>query len=63
MAFEFIEVEKNERVTTVRINRPKVMNSLHPPAMKEMDEAFNDFADDPEQCSGHGHGKNVVFVK
>jgi enoyl-CoA hydratase/carnithine racemase len=49
MAFEFIEVEKNERVTTVRINRPQVMNAIHPPAMRELDAAFNDFADDPEQ--------------
>lgn len=49
MAFEFIEVERNERVTTIRINRPEVMNAIHPPAAKELDETFNDFSEDPDQ--------------
>lgn len=41
-------MEKKEHVTVVTINRPKVLNALHPPACKEMDDAFNDFADDPD---------------
>ncbi len=49
MAFEFIQVEQNECVTTIRINRPEVMNSLHPAASKELDDAFNDFSEDPGQ--------------
>lgn len=49
MGFEHILVEKNERVTEITINRPDVMNALHPDANLELDQAFNDFQDDPEQ--------------
>lgn len=48
MGYEFIEVEKREHVTIITMNRPQVMNALHPPASKEMDDAFNDFAADPD---------------
>jgi len=48
MAFEFIKVEKKGHVTIITINRPDVMNALHPPANKEMDDCFNDFAADPD---------------
>jgi len=48
MSCEFIQVEKKGHVTIITINRPEVMNALHPPASKEMDEAFNDLAADPD---------------
>lgn len=48
MDYEFIRVEKKGHITIVTINRPEVMNALHPPACKEMDDAFNDFAADPD---------------
>jgi enoyl-CoA hydratase/carnithine racemase len=48
MAYEFIKVEKKEHITIVTINRPEVMNALHPPASQEMDDAFNEFAADPD---------------
>jgi enoyl-CoA hydratase/carnithine racemase len=48
MNCEFICVEKKGHITIVTINRPEVMNALHPPASKEMDDAFNDFAADPD---------------
>ena len=31
------------------INRPEVMNALHPPAQQEMEKVFDDFQNDPEQ--------------
>lgn len=43
-SYEFIKTETRGRVLTVTINRPDVMNSLHPPANQEMGDAFNDFA-------------------
>jgi crotonobetainyl-CoA hydratase len=46
---EFCTVEKDGRITTVTINRPKVMNALHPAANKELGDVFDDFAGDPEQ--------------
>ena len=48
MAYEHILVEKKDRITWVTINRPEVMNALHPPANLELDQAFNEFSDDPE---------------
>lgn len=47
MAFEFVKLEKDAHVWTVTINRPEVMNAIHPPAALEMDQIFNEFeADD-----------------
>jgi enoyl-CoA hydratase/carnithine racemase len=47
MPYEFIQVEQKNHITIITIHRPEVMNALHPPASKEMDEAFNAFAADP----------------
>jgi enoyl-CoA hydratase/carnithine racemase len=45
---EFIRYEKKGRVALVTINRPEVMNALHPPANQELSQAFDDFAADDE---------------
>lgn len=46
---EFCSVEKEGRLTVVTIQRPEVMNALHPPGNKEIAEAFDDFVADDEQ--------------
>lgn len=46
---EFCTVEKEGRLTIVTIQRPEVMNSCHPPANRDLAEAFDDFATDPDQ--------------
>jgi len=48
-AFEFCKVQRDGKLTIVSINRPDVMNSLHPPANFELAKVFDDFANDPEQ--------------
>jgi len=48
MAYEFIKVEKREHLTVVTMNRPEVMNAIHLPVCQELDEAFNDFSEDPD---------------
>ena len=48
MAFEFIRDEKQGHVASVTIDRPAVMNALHPAANEELSQAWNDFAADPE---------------
>jgi dehydration protein DpgD len=48
MAFEFIKYEKRDRIARITINRPEVMNALHPPANQELSSAWDDFADDPD---------------
>ena len=47
--YEFLTVEREEKITTIAINRPGVHNALHPPAHFEFDKVFNDFEADPEQ--------------
>ena len=46
---EFSQIERDGHLTLITIDRPERMNSLHPPANRELAEAFDDFADDPEQ--------------
>lgn len=47
--FEFCRVERENRLTIVTMNRPDVMNALHPPANFELAKIFDQFAQDPEQ--------------
>ena len=49
MTYEYIEVEKDNHVTTVTINRPERMNAVHPYTAIEMHNAFNEFEADDEQ--------------
>lgn len=49
MALEFCSVEREGPLTIVTLNRPEVMNALHPPAHRELSGVFDDFAADPEQ--------------
>ncbi|HSG90702.1 MAG TPA: enoyl-CoA hydratase-related protein [Pseudomonadales bacterium] len=48
MSREFCLTETDGHVLTVTINRPDVMNSLHPAANAELGEVFDEFAADPE---------------
>ena len=48
MAYEFIDYEKKGRVAYVTITRPERLNALHPPANKELYEAFIDFKEDDD---------------
>jgi enoyl-CoA hydratase/carnithine racemase len=45
---EFCATERDERLLIVTIDRPEVMNSLHPPANAELAKVFDDFASDPD---------------
>lgn len=61
MGYEFIKVESSDHVTLVTINRPEVMNALHPAANQELDDAWNAFEEDPEAWVGiiTGEGKKA----
>ena len=48
MTLEFIRYEKRDRVAYVTINRPEVMNAVHPPANEELHRVWDDFAADAE---------------
>ena len=45
---EFCDVERDGRIFTVTINRPEVLNSLHPPANLELEKVFDEFCADPD---------------
>jgi crotonobetainyl-CoA hydratase len=45
---EFCTAEREGRLLTVTIDRPEVMNALHPPANFELEKVFNDFCSDPD---------------
>jgi enoyl-CoA hydratase/carnithine racemase len=47
--YEFATVTREGPLTIVTINRPEVMNSLHPPANHELAAIFDAFAADPDQ--------------
>ena len=46
--FKTIVYEKDESIAYVTLNRPEVMNALHPPAHEELWEVWYDFRDDPD---------------
>ena len=45
---QFSTIERDGHLFIVTINRPEVMNSLHPPANAELGAAFDEFAADDE---------------
>ncbi len=49
MSYQFCTVERDGPLTLVTINRPEVMNAVHPPANHELAEVFDAFAADPDQ--------------
>ncbi len=47
--FEYCKTERDGRILTVTINRPEVMNALHPMANQELAGVFDAFVADPDQ--------------
>ncbi len=45
---EFSRVERDGRLLIVTMNRPKVLNALHPPANLELTKVFDEFCADPD---------------
>jgi enoyl-CoA hydratase/carnithine racemase len=45
---EFVRYEKRDRIAFLTMDRPEVMNALHPPAHEELDACWDDFAADAD---------------
>ena len=64
---DFCTAERDGRILTVTINRPEVMNSLHPAANHEMGVVFDDFCADDSLWvaivtgAGQGIGRAIAF--
>ena len=52
MAYQYATYEKRGHVAYVTINRPEVMNALHPAASAELSEIWDGFAADPDAWVG-----------
>ena len=48
MAHEFCDYEKRDHLAIVTLNRPEVLNALHPAATAELSGVWDDFADDDD---------------
>jgi enoyl-CoA hydratase/carnithine racemase len=46
--YEYCTVERAGHVVTITLNRPEVLNALHPAAHRELARAFDDYAVDPD---------------
>jgi enoyl-CoA hydratase/carnithine racemase len=44
----FVLYEKKERIAYVTLNRPEVLNAIHPPALAELEDVWADFAEDDD---------------
>jgi len=57
---DFCKVERDGRIFTVILDRPELLNALHPPANAELGKVFDEFADDPDLwvaiITGEGRG-------
>ena len=50
--YEFLTTEINGHILEVTINRPDVMNSLHPPSHREFDEVWSEFTNNEDLWVG-----------
>ena len=48
MGYQYATYEKRGHVATITINRPEVLNALHPPANEELSAIWDTFAADPD---------------
>ncbi len=48
MAYEYVLYEKKNHIAYITINRPEVMNSIHPPTTTELLAVWDDFANDSD---------------
>jgi crotonobetainyl-CoA hydratase len=49
MSHQFINVEKKGHITILTMNRPEVLNAIHPMISREMSRAIDEFDEDAEQ--------------
>ncbi|MHA1257043.1 MAG: enoyl-CoA hydratase-related protein, partial [Promethearchaeota archaeon] len=47
MDYKLIRVERKAHLTIITINRPEVRNAINPPTSIEMQDAFEEFNNDP----------------
>lgn len=48
MDYKYILYEKKGRIAHITLNRPRVLNAIHPPMNAEIKDAFHNFDEDPD---------------
>ena len=48
MKFEFLDFEICDKVATITLNRPDVLNAIHPPMANELSQAWKQVRDDED---------------
>lgn len=48
MAFQYLEIARNDHIATVMLNRPEALNALNTGLMSEIEQASRSFLDDEE---------------
>ena len=48
MGYQYVIYEKSDHIARITLNRPEVMNALHPPLGAEIAEIWTDFVEDPD---------------
>ena len=48
MKFEFLDFEICDKVATITLNRPDVLNAIHPPMADELSQAWKQVRDDED---------------
>ncbi len=51
-SYEFIRYEQQGHVVWITLNRPEVLNAIHPPMSAELTDAWEQFRNDPEAWVG-----------
>ncbi len=49
-AYQYVKYEIRDKVAFVTINRPEVLNALHPPAHRELEKIWHQFIKDDNLC-------------
>ena len=57
-----IQLEHDRDIATIRVNRPQHLNSVNPAAICQLQQAFDEVADDPAVCGIVFGGQGKAFV-
>ena len=62
MDYKFLQIEIADNVATVTINRPEVLNGLHPEAHSEMERVWEDLGSNDRNRACRNIPQSVLIV-
>ena len=61
MGYEFLDISVSDGVAVVTINRPEVLNGLHPESHREMEQVWDDLGENSDVRAAVLTGAGRVF--